>query len=389
MVLQYKCPDCGADMSYDADSRMLQCPSCGKTKKIGPMKEDENYDPFAEDESGNSTSHNSSNGKPSHDTQAEAENVDEVYGDYETFEEHSSYTTYGDSDTKHYICQNCGAELITDADTTATSCSYCSSPMILGDRLSGKMAPAKLIPFTITKDRAESAFKKWCKGGLVTPNEFMKADRIKNITGMYVPFWLYDVNGRGDAYANATKVRSYRSGDYEITETRHYRIYRKASLNFDDIPIDASEKMPDDMMDKLEPFSYTDLTDFNTPYLAGYIAEKYNYTDKELFPRLQEKTFHYLDSYIQNTIHGYSSVTITQRNYEAKQRNASYTLLPVWMLAYSFKGKDYLFAMNGQTGKVVGKPPISKAKVALWWILFSMIAFLMIHLIVMASGGGL
>lgn len=389
MVLQYKCPDCGADMSYDADTRMLRCPSCGNTKKIGLMKEDNNCDPFADDEPADSNTQNASNSGHSHDSQSAAENVDEVYGDYEDFEEHSSYTTYGEHDTKHYVCQNCGAELITDADTTSTSCSYCGSPMILGDRLSGKMAPAKLIPFTITKDRAEAAFKKWCKGGLVTPNEFMKADRIKSITGMYVPFWLYDVNGRGEAYATATKVRSYCSGDYEITETRHYRIYRKVSLNFNDIPVDASEKMPDDMMDKLEPYSYTDLMDFNTPYLAGYIAEKYNYTDKELFPRLKEKTFHYIDSYIQNTIHGYSSVNITQRNYDAKQKNAAYTLLPVWMLAYSIKGKEYLFAMNGQTGKVVGKPPISKVKVSLWWILFSLIAFVIIHLIVMACGGGL
>ena len=143
------------------------------------------------------------------------------------------------------------------------------------------------------------------------------------------------------------------------------------------------------MMDKLEPFSYNDLLDFNTPYLSGYLAEKYNYTDKELFPRLQEKTFQYVDSFIQDSIKGYTSYSITNRDYDAKQRNASYTLLPVWMLSYNYNGKDYLFAMNGQTGKVVGKPPISKARVAMWWTLITLITFLVASIIFFLVGGGL
>ena len=231
---------------------------------------------------------------------------------FEEFDEQSTYTTYGENDTQHYVCNNCGAELITDSDTAATTCSYCGAPMILGDRLSGKMAPSKVIPFTISKNRAEEAFKKWCKNGLVTPGDFMKANRIKNITGMYVPFWLYDVNGRGEIVAHGKKVRHYTSGDYDVTETRHYNIYRKVSLNFNNIPADASEKMPDDMMDKLEPYTYGNLTDFKTPYLSGYLAEKYNYTDKELFPRIKEKTSHYIDQYVQNTMTGYTTVNYNE-----------------------------------------------------------------------------
>ena len=375
MVLQYKCPDCGADMSYDAEKKALSCPSCGKLMDIDVMETED--------------THAKNDGEYSQDVSGSSEDVDEVYGDYEHFEEQSTYTTFEGSEAQHYICQNCGAELITDQDTTATSCSYCGSPMVLGDRLSGKMAPAKLIPFTISKPQAEEAFRKWCKKGLVTPKDFMTADRIKSITGMYVPFWLYDVNGRGEVYANATRVRSYRSGDYNITETRHYKVYRKVSLNFEDIPVDASEKMPDDMMDKMEPYSYRDLRDFNTPYLSGFIAEKYNYTDKELFPRLKAKVNKYVDSFISSTINGYTSVNITQRIYDARQRNASYTLLPVWMLAYDYNGKEYMFAMNGQTGKVVGKPPISKWKVTGWFLLSAIITFILSFLIVMAVGGGM
>lgn len=373
MVLQYKCPDCGADMSYDAKKKALSCPSCGKTLDIDIADE----------------IHSEHDGNHSQDAKGSADDIDETYGDYEHFEEQSTYTTFEGTDAQHYVCNNCGAELITDKDTTATQCSYCGAPMVLGDRLSGKMAPAKLIPFTISKEQAEKTFQKWCKKGLVTPKDFMTADRIKSITGMYVPFWLYDVNGRGEIHANATRVRSYTSGDYRITETRHYKIYRKVSLNFENVPVDASEKMPDDMMDKMEPYSYQDLKDFNTPYLSGFIAEKYNYTDKELLPRLKKKTDRYVESYIMSTIGSYSSVNVTQRIYDAKQRNASYTLLPVWMLAYDYHGKEYMFAMNGQTGKVAGKPPISKSKVALWFVSTAIVTFLLAFIITICAGGGM
>lgn len=366
MVLQYKCPDCGADMSFDTESGKLKCQSCGKLIDIDSMQKQGNGDYHQEKSS---------------------QDVDEVYGDYEDFQEQSNYTTYTGNETVAYHCENCGAELITNAETTATSCSYCGAPVVLGDRLTGNMAPAKVLPFTISKEQAEKAFRKWCGKGLVTPKGFMTADRVKSITGMYVPFWLYDVNGRGEASATATRVSHYTQGDYEVTGTSYYDVYRKVDLNFENIPVDASEKMPDDMMDKLEPFPFNNLKDFNTPYLSGYIAENYNYTDKELFPRLNKKTSAFIDQYISSTITGYDTVNYHFKNLDAKQRRSSYTLLPVWMLAYDYQGKEYMFAMNGQTGKVVGKPPISKGKCFLWFLLYTIIAFILTHIIIGLNGG--
>lgn len=370
MVLQYKCPDCGANMSYDADSGLLKCDSCGRKIKIEDMAS-VNGSADSYQEADNST-----------------DNVEEVNGDYEDFKEESTYGTYGENEAIQYHCENCGAELITDAYTTATTCSYCGSPMIIGERLTGSMAPATVLPFTVSKEEAHAAFQKWCHHGLVTPSDFSKADRVKGISGMYVPFWLYDINGRGEAMGTATKVRHFSDCDYNYTETRYYHIYRKVDLNFNRIPADASKKMEDGLMDLMEPFPYENLKPFSAPYLSGYAAEKYNYTDKEMFPRVKEKSFHYIDSYIRSTIQGYSSFTIKEHHYDAKQRNAEYTMLPVWMLSYNYNGKDYMFAMNGQTGKVVGKPPICKKKVAGWFALISLGSFVLINLIVLLIGGG-
>ena len=305
----------------------------------------------------------------------------------EEFSEDLKTETFAEDEAKEYNCNNCGAIVITDADTTATSCSFCGAGVVLSDRLTGNLMPAKVIPFTISKDEARVAFKKWCKNGRLTPKGFMTADRIKGISGMYIPFWLYDLNNKAEIRALATKVRSYRKGDYVYTETKYYDLYRDINLGLINVPVDASEKMNDEIMDKLEPYDYANLKDFKTPYLAGYLAEKYNYDDEELFPRVKSKTQKYIDSYISSTIRGYSSITYKSKHINTKKRRSYYVLFPVWMVYYDFDKSEHTFAMNGQTGKIVGKPPISRNKVMAWFGGIACTSFIGLKLISFVVGG--
>ena len=341
MVIHYKCPNCGADMAYDSDDSKLTCESCGRQDNV------------------------------------------------ESFPKENISTRFEEEEAKEYHCKNCGAMLITDNDTTATNCSFCGAGVVLLDRLSGDLAPSKVIPFKVSKERAMKAFKKWCRNGRLTPKGFMTADRVKGITGMYVPFWLYDLNTRAQVNALCTKVRTYTRGDYVYTETKHFDVYRDINIDYIKVPIDASEKMDDDLMDKLEPYNYEQLKDFNTPYLAGFIAEKYNFDYKELLPRAASKIKGYVDSFIRSTMPMYTTVNYTRKDIDTKEKHAYYTLLPVWMVYYDYKGVEYIFAMNGQTGKVVGKPPISKKKVALWFGRIAVATFLSLKIIALLMGGGL
>lgn len=365
MVVQYKCPNCGADMAFDSALGMLHCDSCGRNDPIETTPEQ-------------NTSHNRSNSRDQHTNHDTNHN-----------HQHGTRQLLNDDQANEYHCINCGAVLITDKDTTATTCSFCGAGVVLGDRLSGSLAPAKVIPFSINKQQAGEAFRTWCKKGLLTPKGFMTADRIKSITGLYVPFWLYDLNGQGEADATCTRVRTYERGDYIYTETSYYHIYRRVNLNYLKVPVDASEKMNDDLMDKLEPYHYNNLKEFNMPYLAGYIAEKYNYDDKDLFPRVKSRVSNYVDSYINSTIKGYTTTSYNRKNISINQKNADYVLFPVWMVCYDYKQSEHTFAMNGQTGKIVGKPPLSKGKIAAWFGGISAAAFLAIKIIAVISGGPL
>lgn len=340
MLIHYKCPSCGDDMAFDSESGKLSCDSCGRKDDI------------------------------------------------EQFSDDFITTTFSDEDeAKEYHCENCGAVVITDKDTTATSCSFCGAGVVLGDRLSGELAPVKVIPFSISREEARKAFRKWCKNGRFTPKGFMTADRIKNITGMYIPFWIYDLNSRIKVAGIGKKIRTYTRGDYIYTETKHFDVYRDLDLYHQKVPVDASEKMNDDVMDKLEPYHYKDLKDFKTPYLAGYLAEKYNYNGEELFPRVKTKINDFIQSYINSTIRGYSSISRKDEQIDTKKLKSTYVLLPVWMVYYDFDRQEHTFAMNGQTGKIVGKPPISQRKVARWFAAISASSFVLIKVLAFIVGG--
>ncbi len=339
-IVSYKCKNCGSDLIFDPKTAKLLCSSCTSTFFV-----------------------------------SEFETVD-----VESFEEIKSKTLvsrYNEEEIKEYNCNNCGAVLVSDGHTASTNCNYCGSPMLIAERLSGTIAPAQVIPFKFTQNDAQTAFKKWCRNGLLTPKDFVTEERIRNIEGIYVPFWLYDINSTAEGEALCTRVRHYSTSSHNVTETKHYIAFRRVTADYIKIPADASEKMDDKIMDLLEPFNYNDLAKFNLGYLSGFSAEKYNYTDKQLFPRIKQRSDEFIKDYMRSTIRGYTTVALTNIRSDVRQRSATYTMFPVYAVNYKYNNKDYYFAMNGQTGKIVGKPPVCISKA----IILALVSFLVVALI--------
>lgn len=326
MVREYECPNCGAPMIFDSALQQMHCEHCDTAKTVEEMERIR--------------------------TQEQEETV---------------YDMGDEASLKHYTCSSCGAEILTDAYTAATFCSFCGSPALLEDRLNGEKMPARIIPFKISKEQARNSYLAWCRKGLLTPKDFTSQNTIEKITGIYVPFWLYDYSANAKLNASCTRVKRERRGNTEYTHTDHYRVYRDVSDYYEKVPVDASEKMPDDVMDRLEPYSYDDMQAFNMGYLSGYMAEKYNFTSEELKKRVENRLEGYIYNAARDSINGYSSTQVTEKHIHLNCRKATYAMLPVWLLNYRYKGKEYLFALNGQTGKLVGRLPISKAKLLAWF----------------------
>lgn len=260
-------------------------------------------------------------------------------------------------------CVNCGAPIEIKEHTSATKCPNCGNYIILEERVEGQYRPDNIIPFKISKDEAEDLLRKEFAGRVFTPSGFLSSASLDKMEGTYVPFFLYDYDSDIKYHAVGTTVRTWTSGGYEYTETSYYNVERQIEADFSQVPVDAAADMEDSLMDLLEPFDYKQIINYEDKYMSGFMGEKYNFTADELADRAVKKVKRDSDEILNGTLSGYNSLTNVNKQIIANRKGHKYAMLPVWEYTFGYMGTDYKFQVNGQTGKVLGKTPVSKGKV--------------------------
>ena len=280
----------------------------------------------------------------------------------ETADKYDVATDESDSlDLVMYKCTECGAEIITAKGTVATTCAYCNRAITLSNKMTGAFKPASLIPFNVNKKEAKEIFKRYAKNSFLTPKEFQDDKVLTKMKGLYVPFYLHTFTDNADAELNCENTTTRRRGDDKLIIHHKYKVRMKANGLFSKIPTDALEKMDNQLMDNIEPFDYGHLKEFNPAYMAGFYAEQYNETSSQLFPRAHERAVDAMKKEMIKSA-GYESTSIVMFDDNISDYDSEYTMLPVWIFNAEYKNKKYTFAMNGDTGKITGKLPISIPK---------------------------
>lgn len=336
-VIEYKCPCCNAGLKFDGIGQKLQCEYCENTFDIDTViafndEQSRQEETFQWEE-----------------TKAQEWNAQ----DQETI--------------RAFQCPACGGEIVTDENTAASFCPFCDNPTILPSRLSGSLKPDAVIPFQKNKEDAKNAFLSLCKGKPLLPKGFTAEQRLERITGIYVPFWLYDCDSDFSGTYKATRIHRWSDSRYHYTKTDHFLLRRNAQASFTGIPMDGSSKMEDSFMESIEPYDYTQIEDFNMAYLSGYFADKYDIPSQSGEDRIRQRVEETFRDKLQSTLLGYATAIPTSKQVNVKHSKARYVLLPVWMLNTKYNGKIYTFAMNGQTGKMTGAFPICPKRTGLWF----------------------
>lgn len=340
-IVEYKCPNCTADLKFQPSTQRLSCEYCGGSFTIEEIKKI-----FAKTESSldNEPQSESESKKSYSDEQPQSDDFSE--------------------NTKLYHCASCGAEIMATSQQTALFCYYCHNPVILSGKMTGKFRPKKVIGFKVSRDEAIKAFKKWCFKRFV-PKDFKTNQQLEKITGLYVPFWLSDGKVKFDFSANCYKVRRWSSGSYDYTETKEFAVKRRGNLAAEGVPADGSKRIEDTLMEAIEPFDYTEMHDFSMSYLSGFFAEKYDMDDLTMLPNVKNRLSKACKKIIMSSIKDYTSVKIENESYDVTDVKMDYAMLPVWFMSYKYKDKVYEFVMNGQTGKIAGTPPLDEGKLRL------------------------
>ena len=366
-VTNYQCPACTGPLHYSAKSGKLECDYCGSSFDVAEIEA-----LYARKEAEAAAAKQAADAKAeaAQAAKAEAAEAAAASGGWDTSDLSRDWGAEADG-LRVYSCPSCGAELICDQSTAATACPYCGNPAIVPGQFSGALRPDYILPFRLSKDDAVQALRAHYKGKPFLPRSFTSANHIEQIQGVYVPFWLFDGGAEGAASYRASNTDVFETGDYEITETRHYHVVRAGSLAFEKIPVDASSKMPDDHMDSIEPFDYAQLRPFSTAYLPGYLADKYDVTIDDSRDRADTRCRETLAQALRDTVTGYGACVTEREDIALRRGKVHYALLPVWMLSTKWRGQDFLFAMNGQTGKLVGDLPTDRGR---FWGMFAAIA---------------
>lgn len=337
-VLEYKCPCCNAGLKFREGSNLLKCEYCDNVFEMDAVR-----------------AYNDST--PRTDTE-------EV-----SWEENTQTQWSSDEQNviRNFQCPSCGGQIMTEESTAATFCPYCDNPTILPSRLSGSIRPDAILPFKTTKEDAQTAFLNLCKGKPLLPKNFTQEQRLDRITGVYVPFWLYDCEGQFEGSYRATNVSRWSDSRYRYCKTDHYVAQRTASAQFRGIPMDGSTKADDTLMESIEPYHYSELVPFELPYLTGFLADKYDVPSEQGESRIRQRVDESMQEQIRISLSRYTTCQATTRDLRVKNSRARYVLLPVWMLNTNFRGKIYTFAMNGQTGKITGELPVCPRRTASWF----------------------
>ena len=265
-----------------------------------------------------------------------------------------------------YVCKSCGGEIVGDETTAATSCPYCDNPVVMMGKLSGSLKPDLVIPFKLDKKAAKAALKKHYGGKRLLPKVFRDENHIDEVKGIYVPFWLFDADADAHIRHKATRVRSWSDKNFDYTETSFFSVTRGGSIAFEDVPVDGSTKMTDELLESIEPFNLSEAVDFQTAYLAGYLADKYDVDSEQSIQRANERVIKSTEDAFAATVRDFATVTPEASGIRLKSGTVKYALLPVWLLNTTWNGQKYTFAMNGQTGKLVGDLPVDKAAYKRW-----------------------
>ena len=338
VLQEYKCPCCGGAIAFDSTAQKMKCPYCDTEFDMEALK--------------------------TYDSELQNEQADEMNWETTAGGEWQSGETDG---LRSYVCKSCGGEIVGDENTAAASCPFCGNPVVMMGQFSGALKPDYVIPFKLDKKAAKEALKKHYQGKRLLPNVFKDQNHIDEIKGVYVPFWLFDADVNADIRYRATRIRTWSDANYNYTETSYFSVLRSGTVGFEHVPVDGSSKMADDLMESIEPFDFSQAVDFQTAYLAGYFADKYDVDAQQSIERANARIKQSTEQNFASTVSGYTSVMPESSNVRFFNGKAKYALYPVWLLNTSWEGKKYTFAMNGQTGKLVGDLPLDKSKYKKWF----------------------
>jgi predicted RNA-binding Zn-ribbon protein involved in translation (DUF1610 family) len=360
----FECPQCGAELGWDAAHKMLHCDYCGFEKEPEQIGEVVEYDLEAFLQSGTGIAHG-----------------------------------YG-TETKSISCQQCGATTAVEPGVTSTECPFCGSNLVLEQETSADIIqPESVLPFQVSQEVALRNYRAWLGRGIFRPGDLARRAGKGQLYGVYLPFWTFDANAfsrwRAQAgyYYYVTESYTATENGKRVTRTRQVRKVRwepawgQHEGGYDDVLVYATNSVDQKILEKIYPFDTKQLVPYAPAYLSGWRAEQYRIDLPQGWQMGRAK----IEDYERDACIG----QIPGDTYQGLQVNTTitdvtfkHTLLPIWIASYRYKDNVYRYMVNGQTGEVQGQKPISWIRVTIAVILVLIVIAIVVFLTSQGDSSG-
>lgn len=332
---QHQCPNCGATLVYDPESGKMHCSHCD-----GEVAFEKRNDVRERD-----------------------------------FEELVTFKTWKDRDIATFRCANCGAVEVVPRTSIATTCPYCSAPVVISDDASDLVRPDTIVPFDFSAERAAEQLTVWRKKKLFAPRKFRKTLKADSVKGVYVPAWTFDADTSSDYHGTVgyRRTRTIRRDGKTYTETyTEWRSVRGVMpAVFDDIVIRANDNVPNEFFNQLTPFPQSKYMVFDDEYLAGYVADHYTVEPLEAFEQAKSLMEAEVRRKIKQAYHA-DEVGRMSVDLHVVSKSFKYVFLPVYIASTRYNNRVYNQYVSGiytdaqqKNVRTCGKFPVSPWKVLL------------------------
>lgn len=331
IMQNYNCKKCGAVLFWDPKTECLKCDFCDSTYQVSDFEDQTTTEEKVKDEA-----------------------LDNDYVASEISE-----------DMVVYACKTCGGEVVALKTTMATICPYCGEAISITSKSVGEFRPELVIPFVKDKKEIMEIYKNYVNASFLTPKAFKEQNTIEKIQGMFVPFYLHSMKDHTRHTFSGETVSSSKIEYDKVNTHKVYELSIEANGTYNRIPTDASKAIDDAMMESVEPFNYKKLKEYNPAYMAGFVAEQGDDSREKMKTRAEKRVSESMEQNAKKQFPLYLNLKKINETNHMEDYSSEYVMLPVWFLNVNHAGKKYLFAINGQSGKAVGRLPIDMLKLVL------------------------
>jgi LSD1 subclass zinc finger protein len=349
---QFPCKQCGGLLTYAPGSESLKCPYCGAINEIAASKQ-----------SVGELDYNAS--------------LSQLAAGADTVE------------TLAVKCNGCGAASSLPPGMASGVCPFCGQPIVAEAKSTRQLKPQALLPFAIKREQAQQAFRQWLSSLWFAPGDLATCAEKGKIDGCYVPAWTYDCDTlseysgeRGEDYTETETYTEVVNGQQEtrtreVTKTRWWPASGSVQDQFDDVLVLASNSLPPNCRDHLQPWDLKSLLPYQDDYLSGFVTEMYQVDLHGGFEAAKQIMAPTIRGNVESEIGG-DHQRIFSINTQYRDITFKHILLPLWISAYSLRGKTYRFLVNARTGKVAGQRPYSVWKIMA--LIFTILAIMLLIL---------